>query len=88
VPAVRGERLAAVREWLEVGLPPVLLHHAVLRGRRAGRAALGQPEAGSADGGPGVAVLEVGRSRPGGCRLGSRMVTSLVAQVSQLPKRS
>jgi len=22
VPAVRGERLAAVREWLEVGLPP------------------------------------------------------------------
>ena len=30
VPAVRGERLAAVREWLEVGLPQVLFHRAVL----------------------------------------------------------
>src|SRR5262249_6758277 len=30
VPAVRRERLAAVREWFEVGLPRVLLHRAVL----------------------------------------------------------
>jgi hypothetical protein len=42
---------------------------------------------GSADGGPGAAVLKVGRSRPGGCRLGPGIVTSLVVRVSQLPKR-
>ena len=64
-PAVRTERLAAVREWVEVGLPQVLLHRALLRRRQARRAALGQPEAGSAGGGPGAAVLRVGRSRSG-----------------------
>src|SRR6266571_2206475 len=67
-PQVRGERLAAVWEWLEVGLLAVLFSSCgVVRGR-AGRAALGEAGTGSVGGGCGAAVLKVGQYPPGGCR--------------------
>jgi len=86
VPAVRGERLAAVREWLEVGLPPVLLHRAVLWGRRARRVVPGHTGTRNADGGLRAALLQVGQSRPAVSALRHGQSCGFLAQVPELAR--